>query len=969
MELKIRLTLFVGLIIAGLGLSVGLSQGIASVGSAVQGKDRIATSREKTQGQLNVNFVIQSDQQGRMNVDPERAAQLREGEIVSMTLGNGFQPERFRVDARHEPCERSAWWRLVSLDNPLTEATLAMRDGFFAGNVRQYELGLQWTLRPIARDVLIPILDQEENHTCGVTHGPNPPAAEAGGVAGAGQICGDCTSPYADIAFFYTELAFAAEEAEIKNAGGDPTTAPFTLGAKAQLECATTTTAIENSELPYSVRLVYVGLTEYDEILSGDQTYLGLFASNGDGVMDEIHAIRDKVAADNCSLITENPPAEGAAGIAIVGGAFNVLNRNSLGYTLHAHEFGHNVGMLHAHGDGPPGFKCESSAPGDLCRMPCETIDVGYNWGWRYFGSTTLCWRTIMAYGPGTGILNFSNPDVIYDGQPTGVPLGESHQANGAKVFRERFPALTGLRCELPEVESEQGRIAAAGGEAFDAFGISVAGNEAIFIGGASLHDSRAIDAGAAYVFAWFPKDEGDPSDPDDDLPERWEQIEKLMPEFLREGDRFGEVLAFDDDVLVVGSPRGSVWETQTDKEGNETEVQIVQSSGYVTIWEWNASTEQFCFVHKIEPPAPQDFDWFGSSIAIHQGRIAVGCPRRDTNADLDNNVGAIFTYNYENGIVTDGHVVYGSIEQELLGSSVALNNNSQTDFWRLLGGAPNANNERGRVFSWTSFGSNNADWVFLEHIDGQFGSGAQFGSSLTMHDLNMAVGAPFADDGVGHVVTYQTDLTEFFWVNSEVLDMPGEEEDSRFGETISMDGSRLVVGAPYSDAPFLERIGAVVVFDQNSQGSWGISDFLRPPGLRAGDELGRAVDIKGNLVFAGAPDADDDGILSGVVYAVEAELEDCNNNFIDDAIDIYLGNEQDLNNNGVPDVCENVGCLADFNGDGIVNGEDLGKLLEQWNPDCSKCIADLNNDGIVNGIDLGLLFAAWGTICEPDKP
>lgn len=49
---------------------------------------------------------------------------------------------------------------------------------------------------------------------------------------------------------------------------------------------------------------------------------------------------------------------------------------------------------------------------------------------------------------------------------------------------------------------------------------------------------------------------------------------------------------------------------------------------------------------------------------------------------------------------------------------------------------------------------------------------------------------------------------------------------------------------------------------------------------------------------------------------------------------------------------------LGDLNGDGIVNGADLGLLLAQWG---STGTADLNGDGVVNGADLGLMLAAWG--------
>ncbi|MCH2161258.1 MAG: hypothetical protein MK085_05225 [Phycisphaerales bacterium] len=50
---------------------------------------------------------------------------------------------------------------------------------------------------------------------------------------------------------------------------------------------------------------------------------------------------------------------------------------------------------------------------------------------------------------------------------------------------------------------------------------------------------------------------------------------------------------------------------------------------------------------------------------------------------------------------------------------------------------------------------------------------------------------------------------------------------------------------------------------------------------------------------------------------------------------------------------------VADINGDGDVNGADLGLLLALWGP-CPGCPEDLNNDGDINGADLGLLLAAW---------
>jgi len=49
----------------------------------------------------------------------------------------------------------------------------------------------------------------------------------------------------------------------------------------------------------------------------------------------------------------------------------------------------------------------------------------------------------------------------------------------------------------------------------------------------------------------------------------------------------------------------------------------------------------------------------------------------------------------------------------------------------------------------------------------------------------------------------------------------------------------------------------------------------------------------------------------------------------------------------------------ADLNGDGIVDGADLGALLGAWGS--TDPSADLNGDGIVDGADLGSLLGAWG--------
>ena len=52
--------------------------------------------------------------------------------------------------------------------------------------------------------------------------------------------------------------------------------------------------------------------------------------------------------------------------------------------------------------------------------------------------------------------------------------------------------------------------------------------------------------------------------------------------------------------------------------------------------------------------------------------------------------------------------------------------------------------------------------------------------------------------------------------------------------------------------------------------------------------------------------------------------------------------------------------CPEDMNGDGMVNGADLGLLLAAWGSEAG----DFNGDGTTNGADLGLMLAMFGTDC-----
>jgi hypothetical protein len=49
---------------------------------------------------------------------------------------------------------------------------------------------------------------------------------------------------------------------------------------------------------------------------------------------------------------------------------------------------------------------------------------------------------------------------------------------------------------------------------------------------------------------------------------------------------------------------------------------------------------------------------------------------------------------------------------------------------------------------------------------------------------------------------------------------------------------------------------------------------------------------------------------------------------------------------------------MADFDCNGVVDGADLGRLLQNWG---GPGITDIDRNGVTNGADLGITISLWG--------
>jgi hypothetical protein len=57
-----------------------------------------------------------------------------------------------------------------------------------------------------------------------------------------------------------------------------------------------------------------------------------------------------------------------------------------------------------------------------------------------------------------------------------------------------------------------------------------------------------------------------------------------------------------------------------------------------------------------------------------------------------------------------------------------------------------------------------------------------------------------------------------------------------------------------------------------------------------------------------------------------------------------------------------------DINQDGVVNGDDLGRVLARWGQ-TKPIFEDMDENGKVDGIDLSMVLAAWGQYTIPTFP
>jgi peptidyl-Asp metalloendopeptidase len=174
-----------------------------------------------------------------------------------------------------------------------------------------------------------------------------------------------------------------------------------------------------------SVRLVYTQAVDYDE--RGSEQFVDLYHMvDGDGPFKDVRRLRDEKKADIVGLLVDDPRGCGLSTRVAPDAedAYFVVHYSCAAITISiAHEIGHILGARHD-------------------RL-IDTSNTPFPYGHGYVDGTK--WRDIMSYAEGCdGCLRipyWSNPRVLYEGEPTGT-LTEDN----ARVILEQAERVSKFR-------------------------------------------------------------------------------------------------------------------------------------------------------------------------------------------------------------------------------------------------------------------------------------------------------------------------------------------------------------------------------------------------------------------------------------------------------------------------------------------------------------------------------------------
>lgn len=250
--------------------------------------------------------------------------------------------------------------------------------------------------------------------------------------------------------------------------------------------------------------------------------------------------------------------------------------------------------------------------------------------------------------------------------------------------------------------------------ENHDAFGYSLAMQNDILVVGARGNNNNGMeDSGAVYVFT---KD-GD----------SWKQSQKLLAKDKKEYSYFGNSVAIDDEVIVVGADYES-----SDGVNRSGAVYVFTKNGN----SWNQS-------QKLSASDKKEKDYFGFSVSIYNEIIVIGAKSGDSGNKNGNGVAYIFSRNSDSWSETQKLMANDMENADRFGAAVAIYGNT------IIVGADHKSDEgKASLGATYIFKKNGNDWQQTQKLlSTDRPSNAYFGFPILIDKEMMVVGARGDDE------------------------------------------------------------------------------------------------------------------------------------------------------------------------------------------------------------------------------
>lgn len=381
-----------------------------------------------------------------------------------------------------------------------------------------------------------------------------------------------------------------------------------------------------------------------------------------------------------------------------------------------------------------------------------------------------------------------------------------------------------------------------------DFYGISVAVSGDTVVVGAFLENAINSMHDAAYIYE---RNQGGP--------DHWGEVTKLLAHDGAVDDYFGNSVAIDGDLVVVGA-------YGEDDLGN--------NSGAAYVFERNqGGLNNWGEVIKLTASDSAEDDGFGYSVSISGDTIVVGAIRED---GLGSNCGAAYIFERNQG----GPDNWGEVtkltatdaqDNDYFGNSVAINLDTV-----IIGAFKESGSGSFRGAAYI-FDRNQGDLGNWGEVTKLMASDAEnddkFGLSVAIDGDVVVVGSSGedgfgSDRGAAYVYLRNQDGVDQ-WGEVIKLTSSDSEDYDEFGRSVAINGDRIGVGAYFEGFG-----GSAYLYDRDHGGvnNWGEVTKLTASDNDDYDWFGFSIALQKNIVVAGAPLEDGDDFDCGAAYIFEEQ-------------------------------------------------------------------------------------------------